>query len=763
MPPSRKAAAPSRKRAAGHPDRRALALLAFLIVLPYWRLATLRGVMVTDDVAASDLLNEGFPYRYAIGAALRHGELPTWLPDIYGGMPLLARAEAGVCYPPNLLLYGTLPPYPALDLSILLTLVIAGAGMYLYARQIGAARAGALIAGLSFAFCGFVVGHLKHLSMAAAAAWLPVALWLLERALVEKDRRRQSAGLCGFGLVVGVQYLCGHFQIAYYATIVYAAYFFARLLSADLRRSAPGGARRLVRWFTIALAGAAAVGAVQLLPTWELVGLTQRAGGVSFDYASGHAYDLADLRTFFYPYANGDVGDGTYRGKGVFWEDAGYAGLLPLLLAAYACVRCFREWPVKFFLPALLVALLLVVGPHTPVYAAAFHLVPGMRYFRFPTRFLMVVDGAIAVLAALGATRLLARSHPLNRGMAVAAVAIELWFFQTRQNPIAPLAQWQSPPATARLLQGDPGPGPFRFYLIGGRESHRAAFARAHGWESDLRPFVAQRDFLQPDSNVLYGIASADGYAQLTPSYVVDLWGDQNLSGLIPQTAALRNGRVVATAPLLKLLSLYNVKYLLSAWPIEADALAALPPVGPVFVYRNPLALPRAFMVGKYRLVPDRQAAERLLLAPDFDPREEAILADDPAVVLREPVQADVAIESYGYTRVAARVATKTPGLLVLSDTPYPGWQATIDGRPTRIYRANVAQRAVLVPAGTHEVRFEFRSATIRAGFWLSVGGILALLAAMVRWETLPGRRLLRLLMSRTGTARAFSAFPPAS
>jgi hypothetical protein len=91
---------------------------------------------------------------------------------------LLARAEAGVCYPPNLLLYGILPPYPALDISILLTLVITGAGMYLYARQIGAARAGALIAGLSFSFSGFMVDHLKHLSMAATAAWMLVALWL---------------------------------------------------------------------------------------------------------------------------------------------------------------------------------------------------------------------------------------------------------------------------------------------------------------------------------------------------------------------------------------------------------------------------------------------------------------------------------------------------------------------------------------------------------------------------------------------------------
>jgi hypothetical protein len=55
MPPSRKGA-PSRQHRAKHPHRGALALLAFLIVLPYWKLATLSGVMVTDDIGASDIM-----------------------------------------------------------------------------------------------------------------------------------------------------------------------------------------------------------------------------------------------------------------------------------------------------------------------------------------------------------------------------------------------------------------------------------------------------------------------------------------------------------------------------------------------------------------------------------------------------------------------------------------------------------------------------------------------------------------------------------
>ena len=108
--------------------------LVLMILVPFWKLATMQGYVITDDIFTSDIMNEGFPYRHYISEALKNGELPTWLPYIYGGMPLLARAEAGVCYPPNLILFGLLPPYVALNIVILLTLITAAVTMYFYAR-----------------------------------------------------------------------------------------------------------------------------------------------------------------------------------------------------------------------------------------------------------------------------------------------------------------------------------------------------------------------------------------------------------------------------------------------------------------------------------------------------------------------------------------------------------------------------------------------------------------------------------------------------
>jgi hypothetical protein len=114
--------------------RAAVAFIVFFVLAAFWKLTLMKGLLITDDIFASDLMNENFPYRFSLGDALQSGHLPLWIREIYGGFPLLARADAGVCYPFNLLLFGLFSPYVALNLTILLTIVTAGVGMYFYAR-----------------------------------------------------------------------------------------------------------------------------------------------------------------------------------------------------------------------------------------------------------------------------------------------------------------------------------------------------------------------------------------------------------------------------------------------------------------------------------------------------------------------------------------------------------------------------------------------------------------------------------------------------
>lgn len=70
------------------------------------------------------------------------------------------------------------------------------------------------------------------------------------------------------------------------------------------------------------------------------------------------------------------------------------------------------------------------------------------------------------------------------------------------------------------------------------------------------------------------------------------------------------------------------------------------------------------------------------------------------------------------------------PRVLLFVDAWYPGWRAEMDGNPVKIYKANDAFKAVLVPAGTHRVRFVFASSRVTAGLAACAGALCAMAAA---------------------------------
>ncbi|MEA2627017.1 MAG: hypothetical protein QOD06_3062, partial [Candidatus Binatota bacterium] len=461
-----------------------------------------------------------------------------------------------------------------------------------------------------------------------------------------------------------------------------------------------------------------------------------------FPYEQAAAFPAAagSALTFLIPYWNGDPATDTFRGSGLFWEQYGYVGLLPFLLAIAAVVVRRRDPVVRFLAGGAVVAHLLALGGNTPVFAIAFHAIPGMSHFRFPTRFLVFVELALALLAGLGLDLVAERLRARNlAGAAVAFVlgitAADLWAHQMRQVPQADWSAWTAPTGTERFLEQRRAEAsePWRYHSLDAQWVHAQTFHAAHGWAGDLAPYVWLRALLQPSFNLLGELESADGYANLVPRHYESVWGSEKEPGLVIPSGRSEGGEWRLRPEVLKCLRLFNVRYVLAPWPVSSPGIApATRSAEGIHVHEVLDPLPRAFVVGGTRRAADAGEALRLLVAPDFDPAAEAIVTDDVALPPGSGASRSVSFARPSTTSVELRAVLDRPGLLVVSEGTHPGWRATVDGIAAPILRVNVMMRGVVLTAGAHRVTFEFRPRSVEIGALASLAGLTLLAAVLV-------------------------------
>jgi len=155
---------------------------------------------------------------------------------------------------------------------------------------------------------------------------------------------------------------------------------------------------------------------------------------------------------------------------------------------------------------------------------------------------------------------------------------------------------------------------------------------------------------------------------------------------------------------------------------------------GQTKVLENREALPRAWIVHSARQVRSKEEVLDLLSAGLVDPKETALLEEEPPRMSQpgDPSADRASVTEYGANRIELETAAGAPGLLVLSEVYYPAWKAYVDGEPAPVYATDHLLRSVPVPAGEHTVELRYESWTLRVGMAISLATLATLLALTV-------------------------------
>lgn len=800
---------------------------------PWSAFAAQYGITTPYNELVSDLVLENYAWKKFIVESLRARELPLWNPYLFAGVPFLAAGQHSALYPFSLLFY-LLPIERAFGYLSALQLAIAALAMYAFARVLGLSRFAATLSAVVYAFSGFMVVSTTFPMVISTAAWLPAVLACAELVLRAKNPTRQIVFALVGAIILGVQFLAGHIEISLYVLIVTAFYALWRIPTqpSPVKRGRVGVGVAAMTLIGIAL------GAVQLVPLYELVQNNFRSGSVTYQDVIGWAYPLRQIITFFIPDFFGnpthhsyfDVFDFTTRAAPtgtIFWgiknyvEAGAYIGILPLVLALIAVVSRVTQHPspvlrtgssritlpVALFATLATVSLLFAFG--TPLYAILFYGVPGFNQLHTPFRWVFPYTLSIAVLAGIGAHVLEIREWRLETpkrnlqslisnlslliGTLILAVLAASWVFHDPTLALADRIVQSSSLARAvfdsgRMFYSYEFRNIFLFaiFLIGAgavvRVSRCAIYlsARPGGhalWKplalamvivdlfvigvgfypaADLRlvnftppsvKFLQQDQSLfriasydqpnekvfNPNVGMFYSLADIRGYDSIIPKQYAELMG------LLASQNELLYNRI---APFYSpdpfdspLISLLNVKYVLTTRPLP-NAGYTLVYDDEVKIYRNEQVLPRAFMVPRARVIPDRAALFAAM--KQFDPTREVLLEEEPGVARAASCTLKpVSMEKYAGSEVVVKSEQACAAWLVLADSYFPGWIAQIDGADAPLYKADYNFRAVFVPAGAHTVRFKYSPLSFRAGLIGSfLGAMLLLLGfAYLAWQ----------------------------
>ncbi len=704
---------------------------------------------------AFDQVSEMIPWTNLAWTQVHHGHLPLWNPYSGLGMPLAFNWQSTAFGLPTLVGY-LFPVRLAYTVQVLVTLVIAGTGMYVLGRVLRLGVLGCVMAALVYELGGPFVGWLGW-PIAAVTAW---AGWLFAAAIVVVRGRHRGGALVFLALAVAGAVYGGQPDIL--TVLASSVVVFLVVLLATRARWA-GGSGPIVRPvgdLVVATVAGAALSAPLLLPGLQLVSGSLRSGKGVSDALPAQNIVLA----LFQGFDGLPVAGSRWFGPSSYTPSTTYVGVIAVALAVVAVVAAFKlgaHRPEVVALAATGVVMGLIV--YLPLMESLLDGLPvvGNVLWRRATVPMMF---SVAALAGVGADVLVrAQAQRAVARWAATAFAVlgvvlaGLWLWARGMLPAAEASMrdrsflW---PAAATLLglvvAGILARG-------GGNGSWRARGAararRRARWWAVLALIACETGFLVTAGAPLLAssptyLASSPAEAKLARAVGSSIVGFGTNAcfthelGIVPdvnvalgvQEFALYDPLVPRTyntswetstgQPAYPVTSL-GVPYSFFCPAVTTATLARRYGVGFVLEparARGPAGAVFAMKVGDEKLyrIPGASAATlSAVTAAGAIPGEDA---PGTPVPVTHPDPATWRLEISG----------DRPQVLRLHLTDVPGWHATVDGRPLVLQRYLEMMLQARVPAGRHLIVLHYRPPAFTAGLGLAAAAVLGLVILLV-------------------------------
>jgi len=688
--------------------------------------------------AMPDIITQIYPWKHVTIESLKNGQLPYWNPYNFAGNPHIANFQSAVFSPFNLLFF-ILPFIDAWSLNILLQPLLAALFTYLYMREVRVSKVGALISSTAFMFCGFMTTWMAYGTLSMAIAFLPLVLFAIEKSFGKKN----VWFLVLLSISLAISFFSGHVQTSLYLAIVSAFYLvFKYIESRDIKKS-----------LIVAVFFALGIGIslIQVVPTLALYNESVRSTII----AKGGEIPLNYLVTVFAPDFYGNpVTRNDWIGSYAEW--ASFIGIAPLLLAFFAFFAKKKSYTYFF---AIVGVLALLFSSDTPLrQLLSMSNIPVLAT-SIPSRMIVIFSICFAILSGFGFDSLqqLIKDKSRKQILAVFGVLGLLLFIVWALLLILHIL-----PADKASLAKKNLILPTLIFFVSGFVVFASSFFKnkriifAAGivlliltafdslrFATKWIPFD-QRSLVYPDAAVIkeikktigngrvfgnlgtevtsyYGIQSIEGY---DPLYI-GRYGDfahSSFAGNFEEaerSVAQLSDRSKYNERVLDLLGvsiIFHPKadtFTTWAFPVwdDKEKYIKFYEDDKFELYKNTTALSRAKLFYSYEVITGKKNIVKKFYSDSFDFRDTLILEEEPDIseVLEQNAKGSAEISSYSPNKVIVVVKTDKPALLFLSDNYYPNWKAKVNGKETKIYRADYTFRAIVVPSGESKVEFYYK------------------------------------------------------